>query len=704
MRILFLTTLLPCVTRVHTKEVRETCVTCADGSLEALLDRAEWQRAQSRDLESTTLLKSQGLGLHSGPRHHVHNLKAPVAPLRSMPDVRQHLGRHIWRATGVASGPLHHIFRATISSGSAVKESGAVQSSIDQGKPNQEIGVRLAEGTVVSNMGRLTAVRVDDDAVTVPQHDESSAAGETSTNDLVGKLVRFPDGAFGVVIAQRPPVMFVYSDSDIGTTEGVVQIMNTLAQIDFNEEEGVIKCFGQSLPLTSKSNHAMFAPIPTMTDIDVINAPMLTGTTVVDALTPIGKGQNMLLVGSDLSEMRGVALSFIKQQCRKERVQCVYAATKDRDTLAETFQQAGILDQVHLVAAKGATENHNEAVCAAEATAVVGAASALAESFATDDGKDALLIVDTIDSHKAFWDATNRVLVDLYGMDAVSKSYQEGGASSEMRAFYSSLIQRAANYKKEKGGGSVTLLLMTTIPGAHDDKNEVFTEEDFLESSEKVKARIKMLVDKKIPLTAATLRKIEIPAPSKSEEKRQLALQHVDELISMSDGQVWLDKTLSQPGQKPAMAFQESLSRVGVGADIESRALASAIRRVVEGLRLDLAQALFMDSAEPTEESIKQIRKKDAWLLAMQQDVSQGGRTLSESCVALLAAQIGALNNIVDEGSLAGTEKGQSTVKDLLDYVWTQSPAAMKDIDESLDISNQTRADLEDKIRSFFRS
>jgi hypothetical protein len=88
---------------------------------------------------------------------------------------------------------------------------------------------------------------------------------------------------------------------------------------------------------------------------------------------------------------------------------------------------------------------------AAEAIAVSATACAIAESFALDEGQNALVIVDTIDEYKVLWDATTRVLVDVFGADAVVKDDRNGGASSEMRAFYSSLIQRAGQFKQSKG-------------------------------------------------------------------------------------------------------------------------------------------------------------------------------------------------------------------------------------------------------------
>ena len=44
-----------------------------------------------------------------------------------------------------------------------------------------------------------------------------------------------------------------------------------------------------------------------------------------------------------------------------------------------------------------------------------------------------------------------------------------GGSSSEMRGFFSSLIQRAARFNAKRGGGSVTLILLSTLPNPNEE-------------------------------------------------------------------------------------------------------------------------------------------------------------------------------------------------------------------------------------------
>lgn len=545
-----------------------------------------------------------------------------------------------------------------------------------------------------------------------------------SGGDLTGRQVIFGnDGKRGVVVIHRPPMIFVYKDNGSAddsesveaSIEGTVTVLDNLLSIDAPSNVHKIDCFGRSTSKTNDSSDStktltrpIFAQIPKVKDIALINKPLVTGVTMFDALAPIGKGQNMLLVGHDIEDMQRYALDIVSIQ-KSKGVKCVYASTgsdEKQRTFKGLLESAGLEDDVVLVSSPDKKQGDmDDASSAVEGIVTAATACAIGEAFALEEGMDTLVIVDSIDEHKKLWDITTRSLVDVFGVDAVVKSDRDGGASSEMRAFFSSLVQRSAQFNKKRGGGSVTLLLLQTIPKIVDVKDEndlVFTPDDFEGSPVKVLERLDLLVKKNIPLTAANLRKIQIPVPSTEEGMRRLALQHVDDLISMSDGQIWLDERLQNSGRLPAMDFQRSVTRIGIGADTESRADAAAMRRVVEGLRLDLSQAESMDGADfETNASKKQMRSAQAWLLAMHQPPLTNARKLSESCVALLAASSGALDDTIDNGVLAGSEEGTRLMSGLLDYVNEKIPDALDEIDSTLDFTEETKSSIIEVIKSY---
>jgi F0F1-type ATP synthase alpha subunit len=594
-------------------------------------------------------------------------------------------------------------------------------------------GETIAEGSIVSMFpGGMSAVRINDDwtdslsrtlaapkttALKPGAAKAAASKGGSLAGDLQGRTVVFPNGSVGVVVAHRPPVVYVYSDKDpLNDKDGEhVKILETMSLISTSSGSSVVDCFGRpDDPLATTSGkaedtleRAIFAPIPQVKDIALINNPMLTGITMIDALAPIGRGQNMLMIGHDLDEMRGFTIDFLKTQVLfGNNTKCVYAAIDDKSNVLQRLRDAGIQDDVHVVAATKEGQEKTDASKAAEAVAIAGSACAIGEAYALNKGMNAVVVIDTIDQHKSLWDVTTRVLVDVFGIDSVVKSDREGGASSEMRAFYSSLVQRSSQYKVSRGGGSVTLLLLTTIPRTESatDSDTIFAESDFALSGERILDRIKMLSQKNIPLTAATLRKLKIPVPTESEGKRRMVLQHMDELISMSDGQIWLDERLEAAGQQPPMDPQRSLTRIGIGADTDSRADAPALRNMVEGLRLLLAQGAHMEGAEVNNASKKQIRTQNSLLLAMHQSQGSGGRLLSESCIVLTAALQGYLDDTVEKGHLAGTEEGERVIEGLLEYVRTNAPSAVAEIDKTLELRDEVKGELTTAMKAYFES
>ncbi|OEU13984.1 hypothetical protein FRACYDRAFT_242337 [Fragilariopsis cylindrus CCMP1102] len=512
-------------------------------------------------------------------------------------------------------------------------------------------GVAYARGNIVNTFrGGLVAVRIDDDLTDNIMKDAEAELKSTNNDDiipenvekeinknkgvvkpddalagdLIGRQVVFENGQMGVVVVHRPPMVYVYRDSKGNDNdndsveqplEGIVTVLDNLFSISVPDNLKTADCFGRNTGLaamaaatdTKTMMRPILASIPKVNEIALINRPLITGVTMFDALAPIGKGQNMLLIGHNEDRMRGYAMDMISIQ-KTNDVKCVYAFTGDEDNqkkLKGIMESAGLdEDDVILVSSDDSKDDSSNA---AEACLTAAAACAIGEAYAIEEGMDTLVIIDNIDLHKKFWDVTTRSLVDVFGIDAVVKGDRDGGASSEMRAFFSSLVQRSAQFNKKKGGGSVTLLLMQTIPKITDGKDEsdiVFSLDDFEGSPEKVKERLKMLVQKNIPLTASTLRKIKIPVPSAEEGKRRL-----------------------QPGS--------------------------------------------------------------------------GARKLSESCVALLAASSGALNNSIDSGVLAGSDEGTQLIRDLLDHVNKSVPGCLDEIDLTLDFTEETKVDIVAAITSY---
>jgi len=610
--------------------------------------------------------------------------------------------------------------------------------------------------------------------------------GAMADGDLTGRTVTFSNSATGLVVAHRHPIAFVLIDSDSSlndddATDTECTVSTKLVSINpssipngsvvdyLGRHVSVLNdgSVGRSLPKATSSSSSssgidgislsidtnnmntppadsnqrpIFVQIPKISDIGLIDSPLVTGITAIDALTPIGKGQNMLVIGEEDKEedsgkgvnkrkwminlMRNVVNNYKYKvesgvsSTEEKSIRCFYGFTSGknevRSSVLNNIKEADIQDDIVTVVSNHDSSKSQDGddeisatMEASEAVAVAAATCTLGEHHALTTGGDSVVIIDDINLHKSLWDITTRELVKVYGVNSVVEADLQGGSSSEMRGFFSSLIQRAARFKANKGGGSVTLVLLSTLPNPEEEgednsgEDEVtFEASDFDGMADKIKMRIDMLIKAKVPLTPTNLRKINLPVPkpSETENAKRLAIQHIEDLISMSDGQVWLDEALAQQGRSPPLDPSRSMTRVGIGADTRNcRADAPALRSVVGSLRFEFQQALdVMDSSLSTstlpgasiEGDVRQVQRRDAYLLAMNQRTDEA-RKLSEECVALLAASQGYLD-------------GQTTMGGLMAHVEKEVPQIVKSIDTTLDLSQEERNTLEGAIKGYF--
>jgi len=112
-------------------------------------------------------------------------------------------------------------------------------------------------------------------------------------------------------------------------------------------------------------------------------------------------------------------------------------------------------------------------------------------------------------------------------------------ASSEMRIFYSSLFQRVGYLNKKSGGGSLSMLVLVEkdAPGGVKDSYSMDDFDPTLYGS-KIRARLQLLVDRKMALTPEVLKKLDIALPEVQCGDGRFQIMRIEDLMSLSDGQV----------------------------------------------------------------------------------------------------------------------------------------------------------------------
>ena len=152
--------------------------------------------------------------------------------------------------------------------------------------------------SVVSHNGRIVTAKLDMDM--------------TGTWLLQGRCVEFDGGkGSGTVIWQRIPLIFILRDDEgadgMSYSTAIVQPSNATIAVSEHMLGKELDAMGRVVDnLDDKpaadddaTERSLFGTATQMADMATISRPLHSGVTAVDALTPIGKGQNMLIVGSD---------------------------------------------------------------------------------------------------------------------------------------------------------------------------------------------------------------------------------------------------------------------------------------------------------------------------------------------------------------------------------------------------------------------
>ncbi|MFC4225034.1 F0F1 ATP synthase subunit alpha [Lysinibacter cavernae] len=260
----------------------------------------------------------------------------------------------------------------------------------------------------------------------------------------------------------------------------------------------------------------LFNVVPDIIRLGDVNRPMMTGQPVIDALTPVGRGQRQLILGDRRTGKSQIGIDTILSQAGQDTV-CIYVA------IGQKVSQVAHL--AHVLADQG-TRHYTTILSAPASSSLTAqylapyAGMALAESW-RDQGKDVVVIFDDLTRHAE----TYRALSMLFNRPPGREAYP-----GDIFYIHSSLLERAVQMGADAGGGSITAL--PVVQTLSDD------------------------ITSYIPTN----------------------------IISITDGQIFLRTEHVNKGQLPAVDTGLSVSRVGGSAQHP------LVRNLSRGLSFTLAQ------------------------------------------------------------------------------------------------------------------
>src|SRR5262245_48445617 len=412
---------------------------------------------------------------------------------------------------------------------------------------------------------------------------------------MAGEMVEFPrTGVFGLAFnLEETSVGIIILGEYLEIAEGdEVRTTGQLLQVPVGDAllGRVVNPLGQPLDGKGDVVSSVRRPIesiaPGVAERQPVNQPLQTGIKAIDSMTPIGRGQRELIIGDRKTGKTAIALDTIINQ-REENVICVYVAIGQKESsvagVVESLRAAGAMDYTIVV------------VTAASDPAPLQylapyAGCAMAEYFMYEHGKDTLCVYDDLTKQAAAYRQLSLLMRRPPGREAYP---------GDIFYCHSRLLERSARYAdryvivpgtvkaddKVTDDWGVNDAINTNEPRKPNNPGKSYigpkgheqAEEDLPELKKKItNTELKIA---KVWNSGGSLTALPIIETLEGEVSAYIPTN----VISITDGQIYLVPDLFFAGVRPAVDVGISVSRVGGNAQV------AAMKSVAGGLRLDLA-------------------------------------------------------------------------------------------------------------------
>ena len=347
---------------------------------------------------------------------------------------------------------------------------------------------------------------------------------------MLGELLLFPNEVYGMVMnLESDSVGVVLLGNDSLVKEGdLVNRTKMVMEVPVGKEMlgRVVNSLGQPIDGLGEIKTSRTRPIeviaPGVIKRKSVDTPLETGITMIDAMTPIGRGQRELIIGDRQTGKTAIAIDTIINQ-KDKNVICIYVAIGQKNStvaqIVDKLRKFKAMDYSIVVSASA-----SEPAPLLYIAPYVGCA--MAEEFMSQ-GKDVLIVYDDLSKHAVAYRALSLLLKRAPGREAYP---------GDVFYLHSRLLERACKLAPEFGGGSITAL----------------------------------------PIVETQSGDISAYIPTN--------------VISITDGQIFLQTDLFNAGQRPAIDSGLSVSRVGGDAQFK------ATKQVARSLKIELASYLEMKS------------------------------------------------------------------------------------------------------------
>ena len=460
---------------------------------------------------------------------------------------------------------------------------------------------------------------------------------------MYGEMLELPGGRFALAMnLEQDNVGAVVLGEFSGLEEGnVVKCTGKVMQVPIGKAllGRVVNALGQPIdgkgPIDTKEYDVLEKIAPGVVERQSVDEPMQTGIKAIDAMVPIGRGQRELIIGDRQTGKTAVAVDAIINQKGKD-VQCIYVAVGQKAStvagVVRKLEEYGAMEYTTVIAAN-ASESAAMQYLAPYAGCTMG-------EYFRDRGMNALIVYDDLTKQAWAYRQISLLLRRPPGREAYP---------GDVFYLHSRLLERAARVNV--------------------DFVEKFTNGE-------VKGKTGSLTA--LPIIETQAGDVSAFVPTN--------------VISITDGQIYLETDLFNSGIRPAINAGLSVSRVGGAAQTK------VIKKLGGGIRLDLAQyrelAAFAQFASDLDEiTRKQIERGKRVTELLKQD-QFSPMSVAEQSVALFAASSGALDD-VEVANVRPFEKA------LLAYLHSNNGDLMTGLEEKKELTDDFKKQLDAAVKQF---
>ncbi len=463
------------------------------------------------------------------------------------------------------------------------------------------------------------------------------------TEVMQGEMIEFPNETFGLALnLERDSVGAVILGDYTHLKEGdTAKTTGRILEVPVGEEllGRVVGSLGAPLDGKGGLGTDRTAPIekvaPGVITRQSVDQPVQTGLKSIDSMVPIGRGQRELIIGDRQTGKTAIAIDAIINQ-KGTGVKCIYVAVGQKQSsiaaVVRKLEEHGAMEHTIVVAA-GASES------AAAQYIAPYSGCAMGEYF-RDRGEDALIIYDDLTKQAWAYRQVSLLLRRPPGREAYP---------GDVFYLHSRLLERAARvneeYVKEATNGEVT------------GKTGSLTA---------------------LPIIETQAGDVSAFVPTN--------------VISITDGQIFLETNLFNSGFRPAINAGLSVSRVGGSAQTK------VIKKLGGGIRLALAQyrelAAFAQFASDLDEHTRKQLERGTRVMELMKQNQYAPLSVGEMAVSLYAANEGYLDDI-EVNKVVEFERA------LHSHVRSQHAQLIEQIDQSGDYNDEIEAGLKKAVEEF---